>query len=284
MELQPGQIHMNLNGIPLGQVDEFGVDWAIDAKGFDGWGATRSTRRTEQKVRGHGGWSGDGFLSPRAMSIRGRAYCRTPEAAADALDRLNQAASIDDVVLAVMEPGKARWLMVHRTDEVLNDWMTSTDFRWAFGVTADDPRKLHAELTGSTALPSSTGGLTYPFTYPFTYDAVTVAGQVSLLNPGNETGPVRLRIDGPCTGPVVTHVASGRSVVFSSSLVLSAGEWLSIDMDAHTVYGNGTANRRQYVLSDDWSGFEPGANTWSFTAAVYDPASLLTVYATPADK
>jgi len=38
------------------------------------------------------------------------------------------------------------------------------------------------------------------------------------------------------------------------------------------------------VTSRGWSGFEKGSNTWALTAAVYDPATLLTVTATPADK
>ena len=284
MDIQPGQITINLGALPLGRVDEYGVDWAIDRRGFDGWGATRSTRRTEQKTRGHGGTSGEGFLAPRAIAVRGRAYAPTPEAARYALDRLNDAASIDDFVYTVNEPGLSRWLFAHRVDDVQVSWTTPTELAWTVGLVADDPRKLHQELSAATGLPSTTGGLTIPYTVPFTINATTVSGQVSLTNPGNIAGPVRLRIDGPVAGPVITHVASGRSLVFSSSYTLGAGQWLDIDMDAHTVLENGQANRRMYVISDDWSGFEPGANTWTFTAATFDIAAALTVYATPADK
>lgn len=284
MEIQPGQVYADVGAIPLGRVDSFGVDWAIDAEGFDGWGATASTRRTEQKVRGHGGLSGDGYLSPRSLSLRGRAFAPTPEAARDALDRLNDAASIDDFVFTVYEPDRTRWMWAHRVDDVLHKWRMPTVFEWGLGLVADDPRKLHTELTGSTGLPSTVGGLEVPFTLPESIDAVTASGQVSLTNPGNMAGPVRIRIDGPCTGPVVTHVNSGRSLEFSTTLVLAAGEWLDIDMDAHTVLANGTANRRNYVVSDRWSAFEPGDNVWNFTAAAYHADSLMSVFATPADK
>lgn len=284
MELQPGQVYMDLGPLPLGRVDEFGVDWAIDRKGFDGWGATRSTRRTEQKTRGHGGTSGEGFLTPRPMALRGRAYAPTPEAAADALDRLNDAASIDDFVFTVYEPGKTRWLFAHRVDAVQVEWTTEKELAWTIGLMADDHRKLHQELSATTGLPSTTGGLTVPFTVPFTIDAVSVSGQTSLTNSGNIAGPVRLRVDGPVSGPIITHMVSGQSLVFSSSYTLAAGQWLDIDMDAHTVLENGQANRRMYVISDDWSAFEPGDNTWSFTASAYDATARLTVYATPADK
>jgi len=122
------------------------------------------------------------------------------------------------------------------------------------------------------------------FRVPFTIDAVTVTGQVSLENPGNEPGPVRLRIDGPCAGPVITHVSTGAQLVFSSALVLNEGEWLDIDMEARTVLANGQASRSGWITSRGWSQFDPGLNTWSFTAASFNPASRLTVTATPSWK
>lgn len=284
MDVQPGQIVIDMGGIPLGRVDEFGVDWAIDADGLEGWGATGSTRETVQNVRSQGGWSGEGFPTARVMAVRGRAYAPTPEDARAALDRIGHEASIDDFEFTVHEPGLSRTVVAHRTRDVQHVWQMPTVIAWAVNLTADDSRKLHAAVSGSTRLPSVTGGLTVPFTVPYSIAATQVSGQVSLTNPGNTTGPVKLRIDGPCSGPVVTHVNSGKSLVFASSLVLGAGEWLDIDMDARTVYANGQANRRMYVTSAGWSGFEPGDNTWSFTAAAYNAASLLTVTANPADK
>jgi hypothetical protein len=107
---------------------------------------------------------------------------------------------------------------------------------------------------------------------------------VAFNNPGNDTGPVVLRIDGPCTGPVVTHTSATAStaLVFASNLVLGAGEFLLVDMDKKSALGNGQASRSAYITSRSWSGFDPGANVWSFTAAIFDPASLLTVTTQPA--
>lgn len=281
MNIQPGQIYFDLGGIPFGRVDSFGVDWAIDADGFDGWGATGSTRQSQQRVRQSGGTSGRGYAKPRPLSFMGRAYAPTPELARDALDRLNAAVSINDTLLTVYEPGLTRHMAVYRSDDVIPKWQMPTILSWAFGMQSDDWRKFGADLTGVTFLPSSTGGLTIPFTIPFTINAVQVSGQVSLFNPGNDTGPVKLRIDGPCQGPVITHVGSGLSLVFSASLVLGAGEWLDIDMENQTVLANGQSSRSGYVTSRGWAGFEPGLNTWAFTAQGYDPAAKLTVIATP---
>ena len=143
--------------------------------------------------------------------------------------------------------------------------------------TADGERSAAVSLA---VLADVVGGLTIPFTI----DAVTVTGQVSITNPGNETGPVRLRIDGPCRGPVVTHVSTGAQLIFSSSLVLGAGEWLEVDMEARSVLANGQATRAPWITSRGWSGFTPGPNTWTFTADSFDPEALLTVVATPAWK
>lgn len=283
MDIQPGQIYFDLGAIPFGRVDDSGVDWAIDEDGFDGWGATGSTRQSSQRVRRSGGVSGRGYAKPRPLSVVGRAYAPTPEFARDALDRLNAAVSIDDTLLTVYEPGLTRHMTVHRSqDDVLVKWQMPTILSFGFGVESDDWRKFGADVSASTFLPSSSGGLTIPFTIPFTINAVQVTGQVSLTNPGNETGPVRLRIDGPCQGPVVTHAGSGKALVFSSSLVLGAGEWIDVDMEAQTVLANGQSSRAGYITSRGWSGFEPGHNTWSFTAIGYDAASKLTVSATPA--
>lgn len=124
--------------------------------------------------------------------------------------------------------------------------------------------------------------LTGALTVPFRINAKTVTGQVSLNNPGNESGSVVIRIDGPCAGPVVTHVSTGNALVFSSSLVLRAGEFLVIDMDARTAMANGQSNRAGYITSRGWSAFDPGPNTWAFSAASYNSASQLTVTAVPA--
>lgn len=273
--------------IPFGGTDEFGVRWRIVGEnGFEGWdGSPAPTLDVVQNPRADWGWAGESFLTPRYMAVRGLFAAPTPELLNDAIDRLADAVSLDDRPFRVAQTGKGeRWLKVRRADDVrapkINDRLAS----YAIQVVAIDGRKLSPELVGSTALPASSGGLTVPFTVPYTINATQVSGQVSLINPGNTVGPVRLRIDGPCTGPVVTHVSSGRSLVFASSLVLGAGEWLDIDMDARTVLANGQANRRMYVTSAAWSGFERGANTWAFTAASYNAASLLTVRATPADK
>jgi hypothetical protein len=225
------------------------------------------------------------------MVATGACFAPSADAAADALDRLIAACSLDETLLTVAEPSRARWCMARRDGEVIPSWLGDDAFEYSVQFAADDPRKLGTALTGSTGLPSSSGGLTVPFTVPYSINSTVVSGQVSLFNPGNETGPVTMRIDGPITGPVITHVGSGLQLVFSASLVLGVGEFLDINMDdfphdgmqAHTVMAQGQSSRANWITSRGWSGFEPGPNTWAFTA-VSGASALLTVTAVTADQ
>jgi hypothetical protein len=286
MDLQPDQVYATLTSsrgtIAFGAVDEFGVDWGLES--LDGWaGGTSSTADVVQKPRQSGGWRGDGFAVARSVAMSGGVYAPSADALSASFDRLNAACPVgSDAILTVVEAGRSRWAKVRRSDDVITSWLMPTIGRWSVQMDSTDWRKFGADVSGSTALPSTTGGLTVPFTVPFTINAVTVTGQVSLTNPGNEPGPVVLRIDGPCQGPVITHVSSGAQLVFSSSLVLGAGEFLLIDMERRSVLANGQASRSGYITSRGWSQFDPGVNTYSFTAAVYDAASKLTVTGTPA--
>lgn len=276
-------MYATLGPINLCSQEDSGVQWILDENGVVGWGAPGGTLAPTQKVRQRGAWGGNSYSEARPMTMAG--VCRAPSAAlaSDAKDRLADACSLDDTTMTVVESGRSRWCTVRRDGPVLDPWISDTSFSWSIQVVALDPRKLGAPLTGSTALPSSSGGLTVPFTVPFAINSTVVSGQVSLFNPGNETGPVTMRIDGPCVGPVITHVGSGLQLIFAASLTLGAGEFLLVDMEAHTAMAQGQSSRANWITSRGWSGFEPGSNTWAFTAAS-SSAALLTVTCTPADK
>ena len=271
-----------LGDLDLGVTDAFGVKWTT--QNVEGWGGTGSSIAVANKPRSAGAWAGNGYAQPRHLSIGGLVRGLTEDAVSAAFDRLNEAVAFEDTLLTITEGSRSRWCNVRRTDEVLRSDLSPTIAKWSVQVVALDPRKLGAPITASTRLPSSTGGLTIPYTIPYTINSTQVTGQASIFNPGNETGPVTMRIDGPVTGPVVTHIGSGLRLVFAASMTLGVGEWIDIDMEAHTVLAQGTTTRAQYVTSRQWSGLESGQNTWSFTAATYSPGALITVTGTPADK
>jgi hypothetical protein len=273
--------------VVLNATDSNGVTWVLKQDGgFTGWGGVAPTIQVVQKPRQPGGWAGLSYGQSRYPTFNVRVYAPSAAALNTAVDSLNAAVDFTSATMTVAEAGVTRSMTVRRNSSVDVSKVTSRVADVQFQVVAVDPRKLGTALTQQTALPATSGGLTVPFTIPFTITSTVVAGQINLTNPGNESGPVVVRIDGPCTGPIITHTSSTttNALVFSSNLSLGAGEFLLVDMDKHTALANGQTTRAGYITSRGWSLFDPGANTWAFTASTYNSGSLLTVTASPAWK
>lgn len=151
-------------------------------------------------------------------------------------------------------------------------------------VTCPDPRKFGADVSATTNLPHVSGGVTWPVTWPLSWPGTQDSGSVTVTNPGNTNGPMRLRVDGPCTAPSITHAETGATLTLGTSagLTVNAGDWLDIDCEARTVLYNGQVSRNGYLTSRGWFAFEPGDNTIGFNAAGYNTTAQLTVTGTPA--
>lgn len=271
-----------LNGLTLNGVDSYGVQWVTS--NIQGWGGAGDTLAPVQKPRQAGAWGGLSYEKARPIVVTGTAIAPDATTASLALDRLIAATTLDTSPFAVVEPSRTLTANVRRDGEVIPTWRGDAAFDWSIQLIALDPRKFGQTLTaGPTGLPSTSGGLTIPFTIPFTINATTVTGQISLTNPGNASGPVKLQINGPITGPTITHVSTGQALTFSSSLSLGAGEFVTVDMERREVLAQGqpAASRNAWVTSRGWSGFDPGMNTWAFSAPSYNTGTLQ-VTATPA--
>jgi len=273
---------ISIPGIDFDTIDANGTDWGISL--FDGWGGAASTVTLTQKPYAAGAWTGSPpQLKSRSVSIGGIISAATPALALAAEDLLNASITLAPFTLTVNQAGGSRWAKAMRQGEVTRDYINDRAFKWGATLAIPDPLKYGQSLTASTKLPSTTGGLTVPFTVPFTIDATTVTGQCSLTNAGNATGPVTARIDGPCSGTTtITHNGTGKRLQFGSSLSLPEGQFMLIDMTAHTVLEQGQADRLGYVTDYGWSGFEPGVNTWSFASSGEDDGAVLTITATEA--
>jgi len=284
-----GRTNIRIGDLDLAGVDDTGVEIGIDTP--DGWsGQPASSGQADAKTLANGGIVSAGYAATRNIGLSG--WLRSPDAdvLTTGIDRLNSMLEPRNARrLEVTENGQTRWVNARRLDEVTISRQSLWYATWSaqFAAIGKDPsqgewRKFGDDIVDTTLLPASSGGLTVPFTVPFEIDATTVTGQIGITNPGNATGPVQLRIDGPVVGPIITHVSSGIAFVFSSSLALAAGEWLDVDMEARTVLANGQASRGGWVVQRGWFGFDPGDNVFAFTAAQFSPAARLTVTATPA--
>ena len=285
--LLPGtQTSVQYGGLTFGSIDDDGTMWRLT--GFEGWGSPDSTIEVQEKPRQRGAWSGDAFSQERYLTVT--LFLRAQSAALlnQALEALSTAVDFAEQPMVVNEAGYSRTVYVRRKGGVIPGKVNSFIATPSFQVVANDPRKFGAPMVQATRLPASSGGIVVPsagLVIPSTglvIPASVASGDIEMNNPGNETGPVLLRIDGPCTGPQITHVGSGLTLTFASSLVLGAGEFLLIDMEKHTALANGQASRSKFITSRQWFGFESGANTFSFAAVGYDAGAQLTVTATPA--
>ncbi len=252
---------------------------------LSGWGAPASSAETEQKPGRHGVWVSDGFHVGKYMTAMGSILAPSRDDARQKFDDLVAAATLTDTTLTVVEGALTRTVTVRRTGDVT--YQPESDGKtvnWSTVLMAADPRKTQTNLTGSTGLPATSGGMTFPMTFPFTFSETVTSGVVTLTNPGNAPGRVTLKITagvGGLTGPAVTHIASGITLQFAASLTIPEGNWIYVDMEARKVLENSQpgAERNGWVTGRGWSEFQPGANQWAFTAESGD--GTLEVTATP---
>lgn len=278
---QQSTVELALNGLVLTATDAQGCDWVAEV--LTGWfGSPASTISPQARSRAPGSYPGPRQLAQRPVTVAGSLEAPSTAALEDAMDRLAEAASLDGSLMTVSMGDSTRSLIVYRQGEVTVSMLSPTTAIWSVQMVATEPRKFAAPLTRITALPSTTGGFGLPMRVPFGIPSIVVTGVCRMSSEGNYPGPVFLRIDGPCAGPVVTHKGSGKQLRFGESLVLAAGDWLDVDMENTSVLANGTSPRDGFITSRGWSNFEKGDNEWAFTAAVYNPAARLTVTAVPA--
>lgn len=103
----------------------------------------------------------------------------------------------------------------------------------------------------------STTGLAVPVVIPATMAAGSSAGALLVVNSGPVPLHWRARLYGPCTGPKLTLDETGAAIVFKSSMVLGAGEYLDVDSRLRTVWLlSDTSNSRlgevDYTLTTWW--------------------------------
>lgn len=274
--------YVSIGSLILTAREASGVVWIMED--ILGWGPTKGTLAPTQRARGAGATGTSSFPEMDVMTLSG--WVAAPNAAAlkDALDRLSTAFPLTDTKMTVTEAGSNRWMNVQRIGPIVPIHHGDTAAQWSVQVVALDPLKYGDAITVSTGLPSTTGGRTRPSTWPVTWTGVTNSGVLHVVNPGNEPAPVYLTINGsiPAGGWSVNHLGQLVSLTFSTSLSLAASEFVTVDMQTHEVLAQGQSPRNGWVTSRGWFQLDPGPNDIAFSAAVYDPAALLTLTTYPA--
>ena len=274
-----------VNGLALSGLDGFGCLWhTTSLTGFDG--SPASSMQTTQKPRSPGAWPSPANLVAKTPAISGTVTAPDADGLQAAIDRLNSAATLTDMVATIRRGTSVRSVIGRRAGDVAVDDDSGDTINWALNLTCLDPRKFGPAVLGTVALPFSTGGITVPTVVPTVVSSSGSSGTLQLSNPGNATGPVTVRVDGPATGPKITNVTAGLQITLDPALTLAAGEFVVIDMEGETVLAGGVASRNGYLdytsTNFGWFGFLPGVNLFQVDSASYDPSTVFTIQATPA--
>jgi hypothetical protein len=273
-----GGVRVDLGSIPLGGVDSAGVAWALQS--LDGWDSGEVRSEYTDRESDHGAWASPVYLGSRPITLTGTVTAPDRATLEDALERLRTAAALSDTTLIVYELTGAKQVTVRRSGKPLFAYVTDRIATYSVLVTAGDPRRYSTTLqTGTTGLPSTTGGLTFPITFPITFSAVTVSGQINVVNGGTmDTRPV-ITITGPVVAPTVSALypdGTVRQLIYSQDL--GTGDALVIDTDAHTVVLNGNVSRRRFVtVSGGWPTIPAGSSVnYQFQSSTYNASAMLT--------
>ncbi|MEU9436606.1 hypothetical protein [Streptomyces sp. NPDC048252] len=272
-----------LGAVSLGAVDADGVAWYLQT--LEGWDSPEVRSEFTDREGDHGSWASPVYLGSRPVTLAGTIVAPSRSLLDQAMGRLRVAAGLTDTLLTVGEtvPKQA---VVRRSGKPLMQYVTNTVASYSVMVTAADPRRYSTTLqSGTTNLPTTTGGLTFPVTFPITLSATTVAGQITAANFGSmDTRPI-LTISGPVVAPTVAALyqdGTVKQLVYSQDL--QSGDQLVIDTDAHTVTLNGNASRRRFItVSAGWPTIpaaaadgSPAVVAYQFQSSTYNASATLT--------
>ncbi|MFG3586627.1 hypothetical protein [Streptomyces sp. NPDC047990] len=270
-----------LGTLRFGAVDSAGVAWFLQS--LEGWDSSEVRAEMQDREADHGAWASPVYLGSRPITLSGTVEAPDRASLDNAIDQLTAVPALTDTTLTVWE-STPKQAVVRRSGKLLAQPVTDRTATWSVLVTAADPRRYSTTLqSGTTGLPSTTGGLTFPATFPITFSATTVSGQISAANSGSlDTRPV-LTITGPVVAPVISALyADGTVRQLIYSLDLATGDVLTIDTDAHTVVLNGATSRRRFLtVSGGWPTIPaaaPGGPTvvsYQFQSNSYNATAML---------
>lgn len=256
----------------------------IVAQWLDGFGGPDTRNADTPRQAGHGLVPSRQWLDGRYMSVGIGVQGATPAAVrAGVVDLASawQPVDPDDadltVDLAFTFDDPALRYVVHgkplrspgRYDALLRTWRSQQPFieAWLCEWLATDPAIYSLDVESASATPGATsGGLGFPHGFPHGFGTAT-PGSAVCVNDGNfPTWPTVVFTAGGSglVNPSVTLNETGE--VLALIITLSAGDTLTVDMEAGTVLLNGTASRIDNVNwnTSDWFDLNPGVNTLAF--------------------
>lgn len=287
-------IRLTLNGFPLHGVDVYGCEWHVtfqDVSGlFDG---VASTLKTSEKAMTNGWYANLPQLQGRTITITGHIIGSCTESCVRAWEAFKSILDVGGMGLVIELGGIKRQVQVFQSASApLIKWDGVNILKFNIGLTALDSYLYGVDMeSGSTGLPSSTGGMTIPYCFDgkssgngavssWAWSETVTSGRLRLTNDGTCESPTFIRIDGPVWNPRVSHVESGHVVAFS--LALGAGHYVTVNGVTHEILIDGMSPAGPYVSRREFGYAMPGGNEWLFTADDYSNEARMTVSFYPA--
>lgn len=287
----PRDLQLTLDGFPLYGGDAAGCEWHVtfqDVSGlFDG---AASTLKTSEKAMANGWYANLPRLQGRTISIEGYIIGRCTEACITSWNAFKSILRLDGMTLNVrLGDIRRQARVVQSASAPLVKWAGVNILQFSLGLTSLSPYLYGLDpVSGSTALPSSSGGMTFPYRFEehgvevasWQWTENVISGSVILSNAGTAPSPVLIRIDGPVVDPQILHGGSGHVMAFDMSLGI--GHYATINGMTHEILIDGTDPSRGRVIRREWSQAEVGSNVWSFSAGEYSAAARMSVSFYPA--
>nr|DAJ09987.1 MAG TPA: tail protein [Caudoviricetes sp.] len=273
-------VQLNLNGFRLNGVDSRGVFWHTTfgkVSGlFDGVG---TSLKTTQKTWNDGAYSNIPVRAGRTITIAGWLMGQCTPTLVDAWTDFKTALQVGEQQLRVTFDGVSLACTVMQASAPLIKWEGRTVLSYSVELFACDPR-LYSDvlLSASTGLPSSVGGMTFPYAFggdgsQWAFAERVTSGTVTLNNDGDTDSPVTIKITGPVVNPMVEHSSGKRLQLLQT---LGAGHYVVFDGRSKQVLLDGSDPARN-VLFREWANASVGQNTWRFSSAEYNPQARMTV-------
>lgn len=282
---------VELGGLRLYGTDESGCGWTVSS--LEGvWDGVESSHAHSSLAWNDGWVSNRARLGGRDITVTGLVTCPDDAAYMHARQALLGAVPVSGARMLVTVDGVTLMYMVQRAEAkpMIQPQAGLKVARYSIPLVSLSPYAFDAgdPLTGSTGLPSSSGGMRFPVVFsggppsvsgsgavPWCFGERVVSGEVSLSNPGGAPSPVSLRVDGPVRDPRVEHLPSGGVLELREGL--GAGHFVVFDGVTRQVLVDGRDPARGAVVRRGWSDALPGLNVWRFSAGEYSPGARLSV-------
>ena len=267
-----------------GEPDDDGVAWGVrgDVEGWDD--SADTTLNVSERIWGNGTYSNNAFDKGKSYVVNGQFTYPDVEAYHAACARLKKAVSNEYTRLIVNDHGVSLQTLVKRETAITFKRKAGNWVLFTFQLHADSPYRYASDsiVSGSTGLPSTSGGFTYPYQFEngntpsqWVFDETVISGKLTLTSHGSAPSNTIIRIDGPVVNPRVEHQATGRAM--SAQVTLGAGHYLLFDMGSRQILEDGTNPRQAIMQNRQWQAALQGENTWLFSSADNSTSARLTV-------